>query len=296
MTTAMTDLEPDRRTLMGLAYRMLGSVADAEDVVQEALVRWHRHPSPAAVESPRAYLAQVTVRLCLDRLKSARARREVYVGPWLPEPVLDTDGLRPADALSELASDLSVALLLTLERLSPLERAAFILHDIFEMEWSDVAATLGRTEAACRQLASRARVHIRDDRPRFRPSAEERERVLAAFAGAIATGDVSALSRLLAEDAVFLSDGGGEVKAALKPVKGRDRVARLLFGLHAKGLAEPGGYSFSAASINGLPGFLVRSGARRVETVALDLDGAGTITAVYAVSNPNKLRHIETSS
>lgn len=289
----MTDLQDERRTLTGLAYRMLGSLADAEDVVQDAFVRWHRHPNPSEIESPHAYLVQTTVRLCIDRLKSARARREVYVGPWLPEPVLDTEQLRlTPSALSELASDLSFALLLALERLSPLERAAFILHDVFDAEWTEVAATLGRSEVACRQLASRARVHLRDERARFQPSLEERDRILNAFGGAIATGDLSALSKLLSEEAVFVGDGGGAVKSALRPVTGRDRVARLLLGLHAKALAQGGYHSFTSAWINGLPGVVLRSAARPVETLSLEVDGKGLIHAVYVVSNPSKLRHL----
>jgi RNA polymerase sigma-70 factor (ECF subfamily) len=289
----MTAQDDDRRVLTGLAYRMLGSLADAEDVVQDVFVRWHRHPNPSEVDNPRAYRAQVTVRLCIDRLKSARAKREVYVGPWLPEPVLDIEELRPgADALSELASDLSVALLLALERLSPLERAAFILHDVFEAEWSEVATTLGRSEAACRQLASRARVNVRSERPRFRPSLEERDRILTAFVTAVTTGDLSALSQLLAEDAVFLGDGGGEVKSTLKPVVGRDRVARLILGLQAKAVGRGDPYSVTSAWINGLPGLLLRTNARFAETVALDVDEAGIIHAVYIVSNPAKLRHL----
>lgn len=291
----MSELEDQRRALIGLAYRMLGSVADAEDVVQDALVRWHRHPDRSEIASPQAYLTQITARLCIDRLKSARARREVYVGPWLPEPVVDTDDLSPsAEAVSELVSDLSVALLLALERLSPLERAAFLLRDVFDADWSVVATALGRSEAACRQLASRARVHVREDRPRFRPSLEERDRILQAFGGAVATGDLGALSKLLSDDAVFIGDGGGAVKSALRPVTGRDRVARLLLGLHAKSIAAGESYSFTPAWINGLAGFVLRGTPRAVQTLALEVDRGGLIRAVYTVSNPSKLRHLMT--
>lgn len=291
--TDRDDLEAQRRSLIGLAYRMLGSVSDAEDVVQDALVRWHRHPNRSEIESPRAYLAQITVRLCIDRLKSARTKREVYVGPWLPEPVLDGETLpRDAGMASELASDLSVALLLALERLSPLERAAFILHDVFDTDWPEIAQALERSEAACRQLASRARTHVRDARPRFRPSVEERDRILRAFGIAVATGDLTTLKSLLSKDAVFVGDGGGEVKSALKPISGDDRVARLLIGLQAKAVAQGESLAYAPAWLNGLPGLLLRGTVRAIQTVTLEIDEGGLIRAIYVVSNPSKLRHL----
>lgn len=291
--TDRDDLEAQRRSLIGLAYRMLGSVSDAEDIVQDALIRWHRHPNRSEIESPRAYLAQITVRLCIDRLKSARAKREVYVGPWLPEPVLDGETLpRDAGMASELASDLSVALLLALERLSPLERAAFILHDVFDTDWPEIAQALERSEAACRQLASRARTHVRDARPRFRPSVEERDRILRAFGIAVATGDLTTLKSLLSKDAVFVGDGGGEVKSALKPIFGDDHVARLLIGLQAKAVAQGESLAYAPAWLNGLPGLLLRGTVRAIQTVTLEIDEGGLIRAIYVVSNPSKLRHL----
>lgn len=278
--------------LHGLAYRMLGSVADAEDIVQETWIRWHEHPTPAEVKNRHAWLTQVAVRLCLDRLKSARVRRERYVGPWLPDPIVDTATLRPGpDAVSELASDLSVALLLALERLSPLERAAFLLHDVFDAEWSEVAEAIDRTEDACRQLASRARTHLREERPRYKPSAEDRDRVLQAFMWAVATGDRSALTKMLSEDAVFLSDGGGIEKAALKPVLGRDRVAAMILGLYGKLNTELTDVSFEPATINELPGLIFR-GVATLRTMAFDVDSAGLVRAIYLVVNPEKLRHL----
>ncbi len=289
----MSDLEQERRALMGLAYRMLGSWADAEDVVQDALVRWHRHPHRESIESPQAYLTTITSRLALDRLKSARAKREVYVGPWLPEPILHSEQLSPpGDAQSELASDLTVALLLALERLSPLERAAFILHDVFDTSWPEVAAALDRTEATCRKLASRARVQIKSERPRFRPSQEERDRLLTAFGMAVATGDLHTLSAMLSEQAVFTADGGGVVKSALRPILGRDRVARMLLGLQHKAQSQGETYSFEAAWLNGLPGFVLRGTARSVQTIALETSSDGLIAKIYFVSNPHKLRHL----
>jgi RNA polymerase sigma-70 factor (ECF subfamily) len=285
----------ERGALVGLAYRMLGSRADAEDLVQEALLRWHERPDKASVEHPRAYRERIVVHLCLDRLKSARARREVYVGPWLPEPILeDVSALAPdAGAASELASDLSVALMLTLERLSPLERAAFVLHDVFDVEWAEVARTLARSEVACRKLASRAREHVRREGARYQPSREACEGVQAAFAMALATGDASALAGLLAEDAVFVSDGGGRVKAALRPVRSRARVTRLLLGLRQKTLMK-GGATARPALVNGLPGFVIEQpeGALggALQTLALEVGRDGLIHALYTVSNPDKLR------
>lgn len=284
-------LDVDRRALLGLAYRMLGSVADAEDVLQDALVRWHERESTTVVESPRAFMSQIVVRLCLDRLKSARARRETYVGPWLPDPVVDDRALTP-DAASELASDLSVALLLILERLSPLERAAFLLHDVFDTEWPEVAKSLGRSEEACRQLASRARARVKDERPRYRPSEEQQTRVMVAFGHALQTGNVGALAGLLTEDAVFLSDSNGLRKAALKPVLGRDRVSRLLVGLQNKSLSVRPDAVIRPATINGLPGVLLFEGEALRETAAFDIDEDGLVRAVYVVVNPEKLRHL----
>src|SRR5256885_1755252 len=191
---------------------MLGSVAEAEDVVQDAYLRWST-VDQAAIDNPRAYLARVVSRLCLDRMKSARAQRETYVGTWLPEPVVGEESL---------ADDLSVALLMVLERLSPLERAAFLLHDVFDMDYGAIAGVLERSEPACRQLAARARDHVRDERPRFEASSEATERLQREFHTALTTGDLVGFARLLADDAVFYSDGGGKKLAALNPIHGKD--------------------------------------------------------------------------
>src|SRR5215510_14535535 len=196
--------EPHRRRLLGLAYRMLGSMAEAEDAVQETYLRWH-DTDHAGVEDARAFLMTTTTRICLDVLKSARIRRETYVGPWLPDPVTDTAALAP-DAQTELAEDLSVALLLALERLSPLERAAFLLHDVFDMDYADVAAALERSEAACRQLAARAREHVRATRPRFTAATDAQTKLADAFVAAVTTGDISRLAQLLADDVVLYTD------------------------------------------------------------------------------------------
>jgi len=221
----VASFESHRGALTGLAYRMLGSRAEAEDVVQDAYLRWHEADHDA-IEEPRRYLGTIVTRLCLDRMKSARARREVYVGQWLPEPVVDET--LDADTAGDIAHDLSVALMLVLERLSPLERASFLLHDVFGLDFTEVARTLGRGEAACRQLAARARAHIEEARPRFPASREEGARLAAAFAAAAQKGDVASLTKLLAEDAVLYSDGGGKRAAALNPIVGADKILRFL--------------------------------------------------------------------
>lgn len=284
-TAAETAFETNRAFLEGLAYRMLGSVAEAEDVVQDAFLRW-REVDRAAVSEPRAYLARVVSHLCLDRMKSAQHRREQYVGMWLPEPIVS----EPAQSL---ADDLSVALLLALERLSPLERAAFLLHDVFDMDYAAVATAIDRSEVACRQLAARARDNIRQDRPRY-PAADSEARKLAdAFIAAAATGDVGGLSRLLAEDAVLYSDGGGKRRAALNPIVGRDRILRFFGGLRAKNSGAFTAFRIDPTTLNGLPGFVFHT-AEGAETLAVDVAN-GAIVAIYTVRNPDKLRHLDSA-
>ena len=275
------DFEPHRRFLVGLAYRMLGSVAEAEDIVQDAFLRW-REVDRGAIDNPRAYLARVVSRLALDRLKSAQARREQYVGTWLPEPMIVDDGV-------DAAHDLSIALLVTLERLSPLERAAFLLHDVFDMDYSAIAGVLDRSEAACRQLASRAREHVRaEEPPRYETSEDSARRLADAFHQAMTTGDLAALERTLADDAVLYTDGGGKKLAALNPIRGKDRILRFAQGVASKrGLPAV----IERATINGLPGFVLRSD-EGTETMALEIAG-DRIIAIYAVRNPDKLRHLQ---
>jgi RNA polymerase sigma-70 factor, ECF subfamily len=279
--------ESHRRALTGLAYRMLGSRAEAEDVVQDAYLRWHAADRDAVAE-PRRYLGTIVTRLCLDRMKSARARREVYVGQWLPEPVVDET--LDANAAGDLAHDLSVALMLVLERLSPLERASFLLHDVFGLDFAEVARTLQRGEAACRQLAVRARVHIEDARPRFPASREQGTRLAAAFAVAAQNGDVGSLTKLLAEDAVLYSDGGGKRAAALNPIYGADKILRFLAGITRK---NPALSSMQArpATVNGLAGLVLREDDGAIDTLAFEHDGR-RIVAIYVVRNPEKLRHV----
>jgi RNA polymerase sigma-70 factor (ECF subfamily) len=279
--------EVHRRHLLGLAYRMLGSLAEAEDAVQEAYLRWHA-ADRAKVENPRAFLSTTVTRLCLDQLKSARVQRESYVGPWLPEPVLDTAAL-DAETSSDYAHDLSVALMLTLERLSPLERAAFLLHDVFDVEFAEIAQNLGRSEAACRQLAARGRAHVQAARPRFSPSAEEGTRLAEAFRLATRSGDAAGMVRLLAADAVLYTDGGGKRIAALNPIHGSDKIARFFAGVMKKTRAD--GWRVRDAHINGDPGFVFADPEGALQTIAFDIVD-GRIAAIYLMVNPDKLQRV----
>jgi RNA polymerase sigma-70 factor (ECF subfamily) len=281
-------LAPHRGRLLGLAYRMLGSRSDAEDVVQDAYLRF---AGVAEVHNPEAFLVTVVTRLCLDRLKSARAQREIYVGPWLPEPVFDAEGLA-ADTATELADDLSFALLLALDRLSPLERAAFLLHDVFDMPFSDVAGMLGRTEAACRQLATRARRAVRDARPVPAAPPDHHARLLNAFSEAVASGDVSRLAGLLCEDAVAVTDGGGRKTAALNPIKGADNIARFFIALAGKNAGHD--IRIEPTMINGSVGALLYLDGEVDHTFSMAIDGE-RIAAIYIVRNPDKLRHVPAS-
>jgi RNA polymerase sigma-70 factor, ECF subfamily len=299
MTDPGTSFEAYRQRLLGLAYRMLGSVAEAEDAVQETYLRWHA-ADRATVADPRAFLMTTTTRICLDALRSARVRREEYIGPWLPEPVLDTAALAP-DTHTELAEDLSIALLLTLDRLSPLERAAFLLHDVFDCSFGEIAAALGRTEAACRQLAARARAHVRAVRPQsatsprglYGPPNTRHERLVSAFVSATRSGDLDGLMRLLARDARVVSDGGGKLAAALNVIEGADRAARFLVGAARKGL--PDGVRVRVASVNGLFGLIVEGAEGVIQTVAFEIDD-DLVRTVYAVRNPDKLVHLAATS
>ncbi|NKF22295.1 sigma-70 family RNA polymerase sigma factor [Solimonas marina] len=283
--------ETHRAFLIGLAYRMLGSHAEAEDVVQDAWLRW-QDAARGAVRVPRAFLAKTVTRLCLDRMKSARAQREVYFGPWLPEPLLDgdvpsVDGPAPA---VELASDLSYAFLLALERLSPLERAAFLLHDVFELDFAEIAAALQRTPASCRQLAARAREHLREARPRFAVTADQGERLVRAFVQASHSGDVETLKSLLAEDAQLLADGGRRVATIGVPILGRARLLKVYMGMLRKHGPAPD-TRLEFMRINGLPGVLLRTqGGVPIQTIALEPDAGGRICGIYIVRNPDKLR------
>ena len=280
--------EAHRRHLTGLAYRMLGSLAEAEDAVQETYLRWHR-ADRASIDNPRAFLSKVVTRIALDQLKSARVKRESYVGPWLPEPVLDSAAFE-AETASEYAQDLSVALMLTLERLTPLERAAFLLHDVFDLDFAAIAEALGRDAAACRQLAARARVHVRAARPRFAPTRDEAGRLTEAFRRAVRSGDVHGMAELLAADAVLYTDGGGKRLAALNPIHGADKIARFFAGVVGK-TPEIDVWRVRPAQINGLPGFIYAEPDGALQTAAFDLRD-GRIAAIYLVLNPDKLQRV----
>ncbi|MDE2063859.1 MAG: RNA polymerase sigma factor SigJ [Bradyrhizobium sp.] len=276
-------IAPYRRRLLGLAYRMLGSRSDAEDVVQDAYLRFIGTEN---VRNPEAFLVTVVTRLCLDRLKSARAQREIYVGPWLPEPVFDTDGLS-TEVATELADDLSFALLLALDRLSPQERAAFLLHDVFDISFSEIAAMIGRSEPACRQLAARARRAVRDERPP-QAAADSHAHLLQAFLVAVTSGDLSRLTGLLRDDAVAVTDGGGRKTAALNPIYGADKIAR--FFISVAGKAAGRDIRIEAAVINGSAGALLYMDGELDHSLSISIDGE-RIAAIYLVRNPDKLRH-----
>jgi RNA polymerase sigma-70 factor, ECF subfamily len=279
--------ETHRRALTGLAYRMLGSRAEAEDVVQDAYLRWHG-VDHTAVEEPRRYLGTVVTRLCLDRMKSVRARRELYVGQWLPEPVVDE--AFDVETAGELAHDLSVALMLLLERLSPLERASFLLHDVFGLDFAEVGRALDRGEATCRQLAARARAHIEKGRPRFPASQEEGRRLAGAFAVAVQSGDTATLAKLLAEDAVLYSDGGGKRVAALNPIYGADKIMRFIEGITRKD-ATLAASELRPATVNGAAGFVLREQDGSIDTMAFE-HRDGRVVAIYITRNPDKLPHV----
>lgn len=285
MTEATETFERERARLKRLAYRMLGSVAEAEDAVQDAWLRWHR--AGADAEKPQAWLMQTVTRICLDRLKSARARRETYVGPWLPEPLIE----EIADDPVEKAEDVSVAFLLALERLSPLERAVFLLHDVFDQDYAEIARQLGRGEAAVRQLAARARNHVRDGRPRFTVSQEKTLQLAAAFMDAASRNDTAALSGLLAADAIMISDGGGKRPAALRPMVGRDDVMLLLNGLISRNGAFVRPRNMRPALINGMPGVVMEL-ADGLQTMTFEADEDGLLSAIYVMRNPDKLGHV----
>ena len=280
---AGTDVfEAQRPRLLRLAYRMLGSFAEAEDIVQDAWLRW-RQVDPATVQSPPAFLSQIVTRLCLDHMKSARARRETYVGTWLPEPLIEAEMAPDQD-------DLTLTLMLALERLSPLERAAFLLHDVFGVALDEVATTLKRDAAAVRQLAVRARNHVQAARPRFPVAPEEGTRIAEAFFAATRSGDVEGLRAMLAENVVIHSDGGGKVHAFRNPIVGLARVLRLYGGLKRK-LGVRHDEAFHALRIDGLPGYISHERDGVLQTTALEIED-GRIVAVYITRNPDKLQRV----
>jgi len=284
MTTAGAEavgaeFDAQRAKLKRVAYRMLGSVADADDVLQEAFIRWMKADRSTVLE-PEAYLRRVVTRLCLDQLKSVRSRRETYIGPWLPEPVVE----------EEVEEDVTLPLMLALERLSPLERAAFLLHDVFGLSFEEVAETIQRDAQACRQLAARARTHVRAARPRFQVEKQRGIDLANAFFAASRSGDMQALGAMLADDITAYADGGGKRPAVTEPIIGFDAVMKAHEYLAAL-FRKNGSTLVRAGFVNGLPGFVTLEADGELQTTALEIED-GKIAAIYVVRNPDKLRHL----
>ena len=271
-----------------MAYRMLGSVVEAEDVAQEALLRLTS--VEGGLEEPAAWVTTVATRLSIDHLRLARVRREGYVGPWLPEPLVADAAPGPADQ-AELADEVSQALLVALEQLTPLERAAFVLHEVFDYDYARIAQVVERSEASCRQLVSRAKRHLDDDRPRFDADPAHGQALLERFLAAAEGGDLAALEEMLADDVVLYGDGGGKVKAVTQPVAGAAAVARFLIDI-ARARRKLGEFELQLVRVNGQPGRVLRDADRRVwDVLSIDVTG-GRIGAVRIVRNPDKLRHL----
>lgn len=278
-----------RRDLLGIAYRMLGSLSEAEDAVQDAWIRWDARDL-VDIKNPPAYLSKIVTRICLDRLRKLRSSRETYVGTWLPEPIL-VDSEMTIDPVENSAKDVSYALMLAIERLSPRERAAFILHDVFDLEYSEVANAIDGTESNCRKLASRAREHIRAAKPRFDVGEQVSTDIINAFHLASLTGDAAKLTELLAGDATLHSDGGGKKTAAINAIQGAQKIIRLFQGLARK--PNRATMQFVQTTwINGLPGVVLRGEDGTVQTTALEISD-GLITGIYVTRNPEKLRAAE---
>ena len=286
MDNHTADFNSIRPRLFGIAYRMLGSRAEAEDILQDAYLRWHE-ADRAGLRSAEAWLVTVVTRLCIDRLRSAKIEREAYIGPWLPEPLVSTEPATP-EAIAELASDVSVAFLTMLERLAPEERAAFLLHQVFDFDYPEIAGMLDKTQTACRQLVHRARERVQRDKPRFAVDRQAHLQLLEKFRVAARSGERAHLSALFAADATLTGDGGGKALSVNRTLHGADRIARLFhvvarqFGLRAE---------YRHAQINGEPGLLRYIDGRLDASISL-VTGNGAIVAVYTVRNPDKLRGI----
>ncbi|MGW0195496.1 RNA polymerase sigma factor SigJ [Nonomuraea sp. NPDC003201] len=294
----MPTFEDHRSLLTGVAYRILGSAADTEDVVQEAWLRWSG-VDETTVDEPKAYLVRVTSRLAIDRLRWAKSRRESYVGPWLPEPISTAPDVAEH---AELAESVELALLLVLETLSPLERAVFVLREAFDLPFSEIAEIIGRAEPATRQLARRARDHVRERRPRFDVDRQERRRITERFISASAEGDLDGLIELFASEVTMVSDGGGKARAALRVITGADNVSRWLLSINTPaniaafmasiGMAGISDLSIGLATMNHAPAMVISAGGR-VITVASLLISDGKIDTIYLIANPEKIAHLE---
>jgi RNA polymerase sigma-70 factor (ECF subfamily) len=288
METSADAFTAARPQLFAIAYRMLGSVVEAEDLVQEAYLRWQEAPE-SEVRSPRAYLTTIVTRLAINQLRSARAQREVYVGPWLPEPLVTMPASDPSHTV-ELAESLSMAFLVLLERLSPIERAVFLLHEVFDFDYAEIARAVDKSEANCRQILSRARKHVGAPRQRFEAAPAQAGRLVERFTDAAQAGDLDGLLAVLAEDITLWADGGGKVPgAALKPVHGATAVSRFAIGVVQRFV--PQGSVIRAAEINGQPGFIVYVTGRALAALVFDVRG-GRIHTIYAIGNPDKLQSL----
>ena len=285
----IAEFERHRRRLFGLAYRMLGSVGDAEDAVQDTYLRWHR-TDRAAIQTPEAWLVTACTRLCIDRLRAAKLERENYPGTWLPEPLVELEVSLPgAEAAQEMADDLSMAMLMVMERLTPAERAAWLLRQAFDYDYPQIAAALKKSEAACRQLVSRAQKHLKDQRPRFAADQAAARDLAKKFADATGAGDASLFAGLLAEDAMLWSDGGGKAAAALNVISGADKITRFFVGIAGK---VPADVRRVFATINGQPGWILFDGDTPYLALAMDIVGE-TLCNVFIVRNPDKLARLK---
>ncbi len=282
----LDDFNHHRPLLFGIAYRMLGTVTDAEDMVQETFLRWQQTAS-STVRSAKTYLATIITRLCIDHLRSARVQREQYVGIWLPEPMLTPQSENSTD-LMELADSLSIAFLTVLERLSPIERAVFLLRDVFDYDYDEIGQMVGKSSTNCRQILRRAKQHLTDERPRFPVSGPQQEQITAQFLEASTKGDLQELLLLLAKDVTFCSDGGGKVIAAIKPIHGAMKVARMLLAIRRKWMLNSVSH---LAQINGQPGIIQYLNGNLHSAITLEIVG-GCIQTIYSVRNPEKLERI----
>jgi len=288
----ITQFEAYRPLMFSIAYRMLGSATEAEDIVQEAYLRYQTI-SPEQITSLKAFLSTVVTRLCLDRLESAQNQRETYIGPWLPEPVLtDSDEFATPASQAELHDSLSIAFLTLLEALTPLERAVFLLREVFDYDYAEIAEMIGRDEAACRQLFSRAKKHITEHRPRFKASQETHRQILNQFIQATSTGELDGLMQLLTEDVVLWADGGGKARgAAIRPLQGRDAVAKFL--LASTRLAD--NFRVEVAEVNGESAVIIRTNSSVIAVLSIAVDD-GLISEVRAMGNPDKLKWVSGDS
>lgn len=286
----MSDLpafEEHRSYLIGLAYRMVGTLSEAEDIVQDAYLRWHRSDQ-SAIEEPRAWLTTTTSRLCLDYLKSARRNRETYIGPWLPEPLVTDTSACPLGII-ETAEHISMAFLTTLEKLTPEERATFLLHDVFDYSFDEIANILGKTSTSCRKTASRARSHLKDEKPRFAADIDEHLETAHKFQELLLGDDLSGLIQLFKDDIEVWTDGGGKARAALNVVRGDDKAARFFLGLARK---TPSISNIELRMINGLPGFIAYEDDKLSFVTSIHV-ADGKIQAVHVVRNPDKFGGVQ---